>query len=426
MRIGAEQPCEMDASLSRTDVNLWVAFADEAKAQRLYAAYAQAALDEGYPYIAEAFMEAAGAEAVHAMAHLRALRAVKSTAHNLRRVIEDEARESETNYPRYIAEAQAEGRAEAVAAFQLALDRERHHVTLFQSALDGLPSPSKPSPAAVREVPAGSGNGPAPRAPDVAEQPTVAAPAPAGAGKMHGPAEVKTERARIAARSRIREVVFGAQDGVLTTVSVVSAFFGATHRNSDILLAGLASGFAGMIAMSAGSFLSTKAESEVQGSEVEREAREIAEHPAEELAELVEIYRQQGMPLELARETALEVGKDPSRQLRVMAREELGLDLESESSPLKNAGVMALSFLSGAVFPIVPYALLQGLTAFWTALLLAALVLFAVGVVKARVAGTDQWRSGLETFIIGTVAGLLGYVLGTLIPSRFGVTFTSG
>jgi vacuolar iron transporter family protein len=405
----------MDTSVSQTDVNLWVAFADEAKAHSLYAAYAQAAMNEGHPKVAEAFMEAAGSEAVHAMAHLGALAAVKSTVENLRRVIEEEAKESETNYPRYIAEAQREGRADAVASFQLALDRERYHVTLFQDVLRVL-----------ERGPAGRGAD----GPRLQPAPAGVAPArergPDGPAKLHGPAEIKTERERIASRSRIREVVFGAQDGVLTTVSVVSAFFGATHRNSDILLAGLASGFAGMIAMSAGSYLSSKAEAEVESSEIAREAREISENPAEELAELVEIYRQQGMTLQRARDVALDVSKDRHKMLRVMAREELGLDIEPQGSPTKNAGVMALSFLSGAVFPIVPYAFMHGLAAFWTSILSAAAVLFGVGVVKARVADTNPWRSGAETFIIGTAAGLLGYLLGTLIPNHFGITFTGG
>lgn len=405
----------MDTSVSKTDVNLWIAFADEAKAQSLYVAYAQAAMNEGHPKVAEAFMEAAGSEAVHAMVHLGALGAVKSTAENLRHVIQEEAKESETNYPRYIAEAQREGRADAVAAFQLALDRERHHVTLFQDVLRLLEhAPAAPAADGRRTQAAG------------ATPAQLRERSAQGQVKLHGPAEIKTERERIASRSRIREVVFGAQDGVLTTVSVVSAFFGATHRNSDILLAGLASGFAGMIAMSAGSYLSSKAEAEVESSEISREAREISENPAEELAELVEIYRQQGMTLQRARDVAIDVSKDRHRMLRVMAREELGLDIEPQGSPTKNAGVMALSFLSGAVFPIVPYTFMSGLAAFWTSIFLAAAVLFGVGVVKARVADTNRWRSGAETFAIGTAAGLLGYLLGTLIPNHFGINFTGG
>lgn len=403
----------MEARVTKTDVNLWIAFSDEAKANRLYSAYAWAALNEGYPQAAQAFMEAAGSEAIHALTMLAPLGAIKTTADNLRHVILEEAKESESNYPRYIEEAQAEGRPDAVAVFQLALDRERYHITLFQDILGGLTK--------VKASPATDGQSRAVGA--QASRPAQPRPLPQQ-GKLHGPPELRTERERIASRSRIREVVFGAQDGVLTTVSVVSAFYGATHSKSDILLAGLASGFAGMVAMSAGSYLSSKAEAEVGHAEIASEAREIAERPAEELAELVEIYRQQGMPLAQARAAAHEVAKDPKKLLRVMAREELGLDIEPKENPLKNAGVMALSFLSGAIFPILPYTLLQGRLAFWSSIFLAAAVLFGVGVVKARVADTNQWKSGMETFVIGTVAGLLGYVFGTLIPRYFGITFT--
>src|SRR5579864_2117924 len=128
----------MRSSTSRTDLNLWMAFVDEAKTHRLYAAFAIQAMSEGYPEAAEAFMEAAGAEVVHALAHLQALGAVKSTAENLRRVVEEEAVETDATYPRYIEEARSEGRLDAVKSFELALARERQHIRLFQDALAAL------------------------------------------------------------------------------------------------------------------------------------------------------------------------------------------------------------------------------------------------------------------------------------------------
>lgn len=236
---------------------------------------------------------------------------------------------------------------------------------------------------------------------------------------------VTSERDRIAARTRIREVVFGAQDGALTTISVVSTFYGATHTNADILLAGMASGFAGMIAMSAGSYLSTAAETDVEKSEIQREADQIATRPAHEMAELVEIYRRHGMRPRQAQEAARTVFADPEKLLQVMAHEELGLDVRPHENPLKNAAVMGLSFLSGTLLPILPYVVLRGVTAFSASLALAALVLFGIGVVKAKVADTGIWRSGAQTFVIGTIAGLLGYVLGTLVPRYLGLRFSA-
>lgn len=152
-----------------------------------------------------------------------------------------------------------------------------------------------------------------------------------------------------------------------------------------------------------------------------REVREIREHPAEELAELVEIYRHHGMEPEQARNAALQVARDPQRMLEVMASHELGLDVEPSGDALKDAGVMALSFMTGAVVPILPYALLAGTEALVTSISLASLALFGVGVIKANVAGTGRFRSGAETFAIGAAAGILGYLFGTLIPSKLGL-----
>jgi VIT1/CCC1 family predicted Fe2+/Mn2+ transporter/rubrerythrin len=399
----------MQTSVSKTEVNLWTAFMDEAKTHRLYCAYALQAMSEGHPEAAEAFMEAAGDEIVHALMHLRALGAVKSTVENLRQVVAHEVVETQLIYPRYIEEARAEGRADAVAGFTLAMRREQEHVKLFEDALARVEGGAHRGPD---DAPAFLGSVPATRT-------------AVGVEKMSGPAEVVDERGRIASRTRIREFVFGAQDGLLTTVSVVSAFFGAKESNATILLAGFATGVAGMVAMTAGQFLSSKAEAEVQASEIEREIREIREHPAEELAELIEIYRLQGMPREQAREAALAVAKDPKKMLQVMAQAELGLEMDPRGSPLQDAAVMAPSFLLGAVVPILPYVFANHEPAFIASITLACLALFGIGVIKARVTAQSPWRSGFEQFAIGAGAGVIGYVVGTLVPSLFGVRFVS-
>ncbi len=403
----------MKTSVSKTDLNLWMAFVDEAKTHRLYEAYAMQAMREGNPEVAEVFMEAAGSEIIHALAALAALGAVKSSAENLRAVVEEEAVESRVTYPRYIREAEEEDRHDAVRAFKLALAREEHHVRLFGDALTALKDERRE--AAVPSQ-ASTADGAAAKA----------VVHPLAGDKPHGRAEVTGERERIAKRSRIRELVFGAQDGILTTVGVVSSIFGAAQSNSVILLAGLASAFAGMVAMTAGSYLSSKAELDVAISELDAERREIKDHPAEELAELVEIYKQQGMSPVRARDAALEVARDPKKMLAVMAHEELGLHLESSGDALKDAMVMAPSFLVGAAVPIAPYTFLHGTTALIASILAAAVALFGIGVVKARASSTNPWSSGVEAFAIGASAALLGYAIGTLIPNALGFTVPGG
>ena len=109
-----------------------------------------------------------------------------------------------------------------------------------------------------------------------------------------------------------------------------------------------------------------------------------------------------------------------------MAREELGLDTNVESSALKDAMVMAPSFLVGAAIPIVPYTFMHGPAALTASILSAAVALFGIGVVKAKAAATEPWSSGIEAFAIGASAALLGYVIGTLIPHALGISVSSG
>src|SRR5213593_2505784 len=123
---------------TKTKVNLQIALAGEADANRRYTAYGIRALHEGYPEIAQLFFEAAGAETVHAYSHLLALDAIGTTAENLRRAAIGETSEIEQMYPRMIAEAEAEGAQRAAASFRLALERERHHQQMFRRALAAL------------------------------------------------------------------------------------------------------------------------------------------------------------------------------------------------------------------------------------------------------------------------------------------------
>ena len=124
--------------MDRTQRNLWSAFLGEAKANRLYVAYALKALDEGHPEVAQAFMEAAGAETIHALSHLKAMAEVKSSLENLKAVTEGEAYEFETMYPRMIADALNDARQDAADSFRQALQGEKHHLAIFLQALADL------------------------------------------------------------------------------------------------------------------------------------------------------------------------------------------------------------------------------------------------------------------------------------------------
>ena len=124
--------------MSKTDENLQAAIDGEAMARLRYTAFAQQAMQEGHPEIAQLFEEAAGAEAVHGMSHLRVAGGIGTTRQNLDESANGENDEIEEMYPRFIREADAEGRKDAVDSFKLAVEREKSHRAMFQEAFAGL------------------------------------------------------------------------------------------------------------------------------------------------------------------------------------------------------------------------------------------------------------------------------------------------
>jgi len=124
--------------MEKTIENLREAFAGESQANRRYLAFAAKAEEEGYPQVARLFRAAAEAETIHAHNHLKALKAVKGTADNLKEAIEGETAEFRDMYPAMIAAAQAEGQKEAERTFFYANEVEKVHAELFKKALETL------------------------------------------------------------------------------------------------------------------------------------------------------------------------------------------------------------------------------------------------------------------------------------------------
>ena len=124
--------------MSKSEQNLWDAFAGESQANRKYLAFADKAQKDGYSQVAKLFRAAAEAETVHAHAHLRALKAVGTTAENLQTAIDGETHEYKKMYPQMIEDAKTEGHTVAERSFTFANDVEKIHADLYQKALDNL------------------------------------------------------------------------------------------------------------------------------------------------------------------------------------------------------------------------------------------------------------------------------------------------
>jgi VIT1/CCC1 family predicted Fe2+/Mn2+ transporter len=389
------------AQVSRTNRNLWLAFTEEAKANRMYLAYAMKAFEEGLPDVAEVFLEVSGAETGHALNHLRVLGEVRSTRENLGRVIDEETRESSVMYPRMIRQAEAEGRADAAGAFRLAFEAESRHARLFGQAFDHL-RPSAQGAASVRPQPQDLSKAP--------DQPTATA--------IYD--KVQGERERVAGLRRIREVVFGAQDGLISTVAIAATVMAATQNPQIAILAGVASAMAGTISMAAGTYLGSRAATQMEEAELEEERRELVAHPDEEHAELVATYLHDGYSLEEADALADRVMRDRDLALKVLAERELGITTELSPDPRKDALVMAVSYVVGGLIPLAAYVFLPGMAAIPASIGLTLMALALVGVAKARAAHRSVLPSVLEVVGIGAAAGGLGYLLGDWLPRLLG------
>ena len=398
------------STLTKTERNLWNAIVAEAMAQLKYTAFAHKALSEGHPEVAQVFQEVAGAENIHGVNHLQVAGDVKSSLENLRTVIQGEAAEVATKYPRMVRDALDDGRMDAAETFSMAMDREQHHLDVFTKALSGLDAKlAKAGPAPAAGVFAPADETAAPRLQKVAE-PEVS-PTFTAARK-----EVEGERWRVASLGRIREVVFGAQDAIVSTVALVTAVAIADVGNTTVLIAGLASALAGMVSMSTGAYLGTRAEQDLQRSEIAKEAKELEEHPAEELAELVVLYQREGLTFEEARGVAEHVSADKDLWLRTLVEKELGISAEITSNPIKDAMTMGAAFVAAAFIPVLPYFFDEGNVAIGASIGASLLGLFALGVGKGRIVRQHPLLQGLEVLLIGAAAAGLGFVLGEVIP----------
>jgi VIT1/CCC1 family predicted Fe2+/Mn2+ transporter/rubrerythrin len=400
-------------SMTKTDRNLWSAIVAEALAHLKYNAYAHRALEEGHPEVAQVFQEVAGAETIHGMNHLRVSGALDTTQVNLRTVTEGESKEYSTMYPKMIQDALDEGRQDAADSFALAMDRERHHLEVFTDALDLL----------VAKTAAMAAAGEAARiAPSTTVAPTVVSPLDIETDGMtmsdyvSAATEIDRERWRVARLGRLREVVFGAQDGLLSTVALVTGVAVAVESQTTVLVAGLAAALPGMLSMATGAFLGTRAEQDVQRAEIAREAQELEDNPAEELAELVVLYQREGKTYQEARHMADEIAQDKELWLRTLVEKELGISPDETSSPMKDALTMGVAFILAAIVPILPHFFMEGGPAIGVSIAAALTGLFFLGVGKGRLVQRSPLLQGLEILAIGAVSAGVGFGLGVLIP----------
>ena len=225
-----------------------------------------------------------------------------------------------------------------------------------------------------------------------------------------------SERHRTAHIGWLRAAVLGANDGLISTASLVVGVAASGVPRSAVLISGVAGLVAGAMSMAAGEYVSVSSQADTEGADLARERRELASDDVGERAELAAIYVDRGLTPSLAAQVAEQLmAKDA---LAAHARDELGHSDATAARPLQAALASAVTFAAGALLPVVvsavvPQALLAPLV---TA---SALVLLAVlGAVAARVGGAVMWRGALRVAFWGALAMGISALVGRL----FGAT----
>jgi vacuolar iron transporter family protein len=247
--------------------------------------------------------------------------------------------------------------------------------------------------------------------------------APASAYDRTWIAEHLTEERKASSLlGEIREVVFGLQDGIVSTLAVVATVAGASGQAFPVIVAGIASGLAGVFSMAAGEYIGSKSQREIFDAQIHDERDEVEERPGEAEAEVAFMLAEEGLPLDEAERVAALMARHPEVLLRTMVTRELGIQVDEHGgSVFRGALFMGGAFGLGALVPIMPFLLLPIAIALPTAVAAAGLVLFGIGVVKSRWTHRSAVSSGLEVLFLAAFAGIAGYLFGTALPSLLGV-----
>jgi vacuolar iron transporter family protein len=238
---------------------------------------------------------------------------------------------------------------------------------------------------------------------------------------------IQQKKQFIESRARIREFVFGIQDGLISTVGLLAGIQGATENTLVVIIAGLTAMFSGAISMAAGSYLSSLAQKEIFDKEL-REAEKLAEREPYMAAEgLLRALGEEGLSKEQSYRMVKVLSQERNVFMRTFQEKVFGLGSAEINRPLQAALVMGLSFILGATIPMIPYMISSGLEALYISALLGGITLFGVGAFKGKLAGKSVILSGLELFLVAVGAAGAGYLIGLVVQYFFpGVNIPAG
>jgi len=213
----------------------------------------------------------------------------------------------------------------------------------------------------------------------------------------------------------LRAVVLGANDGILSTTSLVIGVAAAASGRTAIILSALSGLAAGALAMAAGEYVSVSSQADIEQSDLQREKRELAEMPEAEFTELMEIYMQRGLQRDLAEQVARQLMEHNA--LAAHARDELGINDITQARPMQAAMASFGAFLLGGILPFLVSIFSPVQYMVLLQYIFAIVFLILLGGIAAKTGGSDILKSVSRICFWGTAAmgttALIGYIFGT-------------
>ncbi len=211
----------------------------------------------------------------------------------------------------------------------------------------------------------------------------------------------------------LRATVFGAMDGLVTNIGLISGVGGGGADRQMIILTGMAGLVAGAFSMALGEFASVGTQNDAVAREVEVERIEIRQDPVAEQAELANMYQEMGLTRLTAEAVAREVHRNPELAVRVHIEQELGVDPDDQPSPWVAAFSSFGSFAVGGIIPLAPF--LLGSSSLLVGLLVGAVGLVLLGALTSRFTTRPWWLAGLRQLMFGAIAAGATYLVGWAI-----------
>jgi VIT1/CCC1 family predicted Fe2+/Mn2+ transporter len=211
----------------------------------------------------------------------------------------------------------------------------------------------------------------------------------------------------------LRAAVLGANDGIVSTASLILGVAASGASGAAIVTAGIAGLVAGALSMAAGEYVSVSSQRDAEQADIRLEERELRSDPQGELRELALVYEQRGLPPALASEVALSLSRRGA--LRAHLRDELGLDERRLARPFQAAWASALSFSTGAALPLLAVAATPGSAREGATVVVTLIALALLGELGAQLGGAPRRRATVRVVAWGAVAMAITAGIGALV-----------